>query len=170
MASNGLLCVLLSVAAFHFFELQRGRAMRSNIFIEIIVRALCRVFLLSSLNVPLLWVDLENGASTPSLGCVTAKYPHVYAWNLTTLSGSFPLLSSKLIFKCSYKCEGLNTVSLSVFLTSAVSTGDTASTSIYLALVVSLTALVVLVVLLVNCVTCCKEREINFKVRGSWGR
>ncbi|XP_053298888.1 serine/threonine-protein kinase LMTK2 isoform X1 [Pleuronectes platessa] len=46
---------------------------------------------------------------------------------------------------------------------SAVSTGDTASTSLYLALVVSLTALLVLVVLLVNCVTCCKEREINFK-------
>ena len=37
--------------------------------------------------------------------------------------------------------------------------------SLYLSLVVSLTALVALVVLLVNCVTCCKEREINFKVR-----
>uniref|UniRef100_UPI003AAC9259 serine/threonine-protein kinase LMTK2 isoform X2 n=1 Tax=Centroberyx gerrardi TaxID=166262 RepID=UPI003AAC9259 len=35
--------------------------------------------------------------------------------------------------------------------------------SLYLSLVVSLTALVALVVLLVNCVTCCKEREINFK-------
>nr|XP_019958410.1 PREDICTED: serine/threonine-protein kinase LMTK2 isoform X1 [Paralichthys olivaceus] len=46
---------------------------------------------------------------------------------------------------------------------SAGSTGDSVSTSLYLALVVSLTALVVLVVLLVNCVTCCKEREINFK-------
>lgn len=43
------------------------------------------------------------------------------------------------------------------------STGDTLSVSLYLSLVVSLTALVSLVVLLVNCVTCCKEREINFK-------
>ncbi|KAM9345575.1 serine/threonine-protein kinase LMTK2 [Symphorus nematophorus] len=43
------------------------------------------------------------------------------------------------------------------------STGDTLSVSLYLSLVVSLTALVALVVLLVNCVTCCKEREINFK-------
>ncbi|XP_010770145.1 serine/threonine-protein kinase LMTK2 [Notothenia coriiceps] len=43
------------------------------------------------------------------------------------------------------------------------STGDTWSVSLYLSLVVSLTALVALVVLLVNCVTCCKEREINFK-------
>ncbi|XP_040918040.1 serine/threonine-protein kinase LMTK2 [Toxotes jaculatrix] len=43
------------------------------------------------------------------------------------------------------------------------STGDTVSVSLYLSLVVSLTALVALVVLLVNCVTCCKEREINFK-------
>ncbi|XP_070704111.1 serine/threonine-protein kinase LMTK2 [Pempheris klunzingeri] len=42
-------------------------------------------------------------------------------------------------------------------------TGDTLSVSVYLSLVVSLTALVALVVLLVNCVTCCKEREINFK-------
>ncbi|KAK5856378.1 hypothetical protein PBY51_007980 [Eleginops maclovinus] len=42
-------------------------------------------------------------------------------------------------------------------------TGDTLSVSLYLSLVVSLTALVALVVLLVNCVTCCKEREINFK-------
>ncbi|XP_074552616.1 serine/threonine-protein kinase LMTK2 [Halichoeres trimaculatus] len=45
----------------------------------------------------------------------------------------------------------------------AGSTGDTLSASLYLSLVVSLTALVALVVLLVNCVTCCKEREINFK-------
>nr|XP_046270909.1 serine/threonine-protein kinase LMTK2 [Scatophagus argus] len=43
------------------------------------------------------------------------------------------------------------------------STGDTLSVSLYMSLVVSLTALVALVVLLVNCVTCCKEREINFK-------
>ncbi|XP_062295581.1 serine/threonine-protein kinase LMTK2 isoform X1 [Scomber scombrus] len=43
------------------------------------------------------------------------------------------------------------------------STGDSLSVSLYLSLVVSLTALVALVVLLVNCVTCCKEREINFK-------
>ncbi|XP_023250936.1 serine/threonine-protein kinase LMTK2-like [Seriola lalandi dorsalis] len=43
------------------------------------------------------------------------------------------------------------------------STGDPVSVSLYLSLVVSLTALVALVVLLVNCVTCCKEREINFK-------
>ncbi|KAM3842096.1 serine/threonine-protein kinase LMTK2-like, partial [Diretmus argenteus] len=43
------------------------------------------------------------------------------------------------------------------------SRGDTLSVSIYLSLVVSLTALVALVVLLVNCVTCCKEQEINFK-------
>ncbi|XP_071329913.1 serine/threonine-protein kinase LMTK2 isoform X2 [Trachinotus anak] len=43
------------------------------------------------------------------------------------------------------------------------STWDPASVSLYLSLVVSLTALVALVVLLVNCVTCCKEREINFK-------
>lgn len=45
------------------------------------------------------------------------------------------------------------------------STGDTWSVSLYLSLVVSLTALVILVVVLLNCVTCCKEREINFKVR-----
>ncbi|XP_058509135.1 serine/threonine-protein kinase LMTK2 [Solea solea] len=43
------------------------------------------------------------------------------------------------------------------------SVGDNVSASLYLSLVVSLTALVVLVVLMVNCVTCCKEREINFK-------
>lgn len=44
------------------------------------------------------------------------------------------------------------------------------SVSLYLSVVVSLTALVALVVLLVNCVTCCKEREINFKVRVLAGR
>ena len=44
------------------------------------------------------------------------------------------------------------------------------SVSLHLSLVVSLTALVALVVLLVNCVTCCKEREINFKVRVLGGR
>ncbi|XP_061892837.1 serine/threonine-protein kinase LMTK2 isoform X2 [Entelurus aequoreus] len=42
-------------------------------------------------------------------------------------------------------------------------TGDPLHVSLYLSLVVSLTALVALVVLLVNCVTCCKKREINFK-------
>ncbi|KAG7243587.1 hypothetical protein INR49_011144 [Caranx melampygus] len=42
-------------------------------------------------------------------------------------------------------------------------TGDPVSASLYLSLLVSLTALVALVVLLINCVTCCKEREINFK-------
>lgn len=51
---------------------------------------------------------------------------------------------------------------------------DSLSVSLCLSLVVSLTLLVALVVLLVNCVTCCKEREINFKVRplaaGSKGR
>jgi len=31
--------------------------------------------------------------------------------------------------------------------------------------VVSLTVLLALTVLLVNCVTCCKEREVNFKVK-----
>lgn len=51
-----------------------------------------------------------------------------------------------------------------VFFFSDGSTGDSLSVSLYLSLVVSLTALVALVVLLVNCVTCCKEREINFKV------
>lgn len=55
-------------------------------------------------------------------------------------------------------------------LISGGSTGDTLSVSLYLSLVVSLTALVALVVLLVNCVTCCKEREINFKVRALAGR
>uniref|UniRef100_A0A8P4KCT2 Serine/threonine-protein kinase LMTK2 n=1 Tax=Dicentrarchus labrax TaxID=13489 RepID=A0A8P4KCT2_DICLA len=54
-----------------------------------------------------------------------------------------------------------HTFCLSFF--SGGSTGDTLSVSLYLSLVVSLTALVALVVLLVNCVTCCKEREINFK-------
>ncbi|XP_060882653.1 serine/threonine-protein kinase LMTK2 isoform X2 [Labrus mixtus] len=43
------------------------------------------------------------------------------------------------------------------------STADPLSTTLYLSLVVSLTALVALVVLFVNCVSCCKEREINFK-------
>lgn len=56
------------------------------------------------------------------------------------------------------------------FLISGGNTGDTLSVSLYLSLVVSLTALVALVVLLVNCVTCCKEREINFKVRVPTGR
>lgn len=51
------------------------------------------------------------------------------------------------------------------FLISGGSTGGTLSVSLYLSLLVSLTALVAFVVLLVNCVTCCKEREINFKVR-----
>lgn len=55
--------------------------------------------------------------------------------------------------------------SLLFFLISDGSTGDTLSVSLYLSLLVSLTALVAFVVLLVNCVTCCKEREINFKVR-----
>lgn len=44
------------------------------------------------------------------------------------------------------------------------------SVSIYLSLVVSLMVIVSLVVVLVNCVTCCKEREINFKVRVLAGR
>lgn len=56
---------------------------------------------------------------------------------------------------------------LSVCLTPGAGTGDTFSASLYTSLVVSLTALVALVVLLVNCVTCCKEREIDFKVRVS---
>lgn len=43
--------------------------------------------------------------------------------------------------------------------------GNALSLSLYLPLVVSLTVLVALTVLLVNCVTCCKEREVNFKVR-----
>lgn len=54
---------------------------------------------------------------------------------------------------------------LSLIVISGGSTGDTLPVSLYLSLAVSLTALVALVVLLVNCVTCCKEREINFKVR-----
>lgn len=54
---------------------------------------------------------------------------------------------------------------LPVVLLSGGGTGDPVSASLYLSLVVSLTALVALVVLLINCVTCCKEREINFKVR-----
>lgn len=53
---------------------------------------------------------------------------------------------------------------VSVLLFSGGRTGDNISVSLYLTLVVSLTVLVALVVLLVNCVTCCKEREINFKV------
>ncbi len=57
-----------------------------------------------------------------------------------------------------------------IFLILGGSTGDTLSVPLYLSLVVSLTALVALVVLLVNCVTCCKEREINFKVRVTAGR
>lgn len=52
-----------------------------------------------------------------------------------------------------------------VVLISGGGTGDTLPLSLGLSLVVSLTALVAFVVLLVNCVTCCKEREINFKVR-----
>lgn len=54
---------------------------------------------------------------------------------------------------------------MSVVLPSGGGTGDPVSASLYLSLAVSLTALVALVVLLINCVTCCKEREINFKVR-----
>lgn len=54
---------------------------------------------------------------------------------------------------------------VSVFLISGGGTGDTLPLSLGVSLVVSLTALVAFVVLLVNCVTCCKEREINFKVR-----
>lgn len=53
---------------------------------------------------------------------------------------------------------------VSVFLVSGGGTGDTLSLSLGVSLVVSLAALVAFVVLLVNCVTCCKEREINFKV------
>lgn len=53
---------------------------------------------------------------------------------------------------------------MSVFLISGGGTGDTLPLSLGVSLVVSLMALVALVVLLVNCVTCCKEREINFKV------
>lgn len=53
---------------------------------------------------------------------------------------------------------------VSVLLISGGGTGDTLPLSLDVTLVVSLTALVAFVVLLVNCVTCCKEREINFKV------
>lgn len=60
----------------------------------------------------------------------------------------------------------LSAPSLSVCLTPGAGTGDTFSAPLYTSVVVvSLTALVALVVLLVNCVTCCKEREIDFKVR-----
>lgn len=59
---------------------------------------------------------------------------------------------------------------LSVFVISGEGMGDTLSVSIYLSLVVSLMVIVSLVVVLVNCVTCCKEREINFKVRVLAGR
>lgn len=55
-----------------------------------------------------------------------------------------------------------------VFL--AVSTGDSADEPHFplnLLLVVSVSVLVATVVVLLNCVTCCKEREINFKVSGT---
>ncbi|XP_073351093.1 serine/threonine-protein kinase LMTK2 [Pagrus major] len=70
------------------------------------------------------------------------------------------LLASGIFLSALCLCEG---APLLYPHKSGGSTGDTLSVSLYLSLVVSLTALVALVVLLVNCVTCCKEREINFK-------
>ncbi|XP_034567786.1 serine/threonine-protein kinase LMTK2 [Notolabrus celidotus] len=74
--------------------------------------------------------------------------------------GCVLLLAGGILLSVFCLCEG---APLLYHHKSAGSTGDTLSASLYLSLVVSLTALVALVVVLVNCVTCCKEREINFK-------
>ncbi|XP_041673277.1 serine/threonine-protein kinase LMTK2 [Cheilinus undulatus] len=74
--------------------------------------------------------------------------------------GDVLLLAGGILLSVFCLCEG---APLLYPHKSGGSTADTLSTSLYLSLVVSLTALVALVVLLVNCVTCCKEREINFK-------
>uniref|UniRef100_UPI0037E75257 serine/threonine-protein kinase LMTK2 n=1 Tax=Semicossyphus pulcher TaxID=241346 RepID=UPI0037E75257 len=74
--------------------------------------------------------------------------------------GCVLLLASGIFLSAFCLCEG---APLLYPHKSGGSTGDTFSVSLYLSLVVSLTAIVALVVLLVNCVTCCKEREINFK-------
>lgn len=99
----------------------------------------------------LLWVDLKEEPVHPWCAVSLVKHTYVYAHE-----GSAFFHSPR---KPNYK------LFIIVFLISGGSTGDTLSVSLYVSLVVSLTALVALVVLLVNCVTCCKEREINFKVR-----
>uniref|UniRef100_A0AAQ6IDG0 non-specific serine/threonine protein kinase n=1 Tax=Anabas testudineus TaxID=64144 RepID=A0AAQ6IDG0_ANATE len=74
--------------------------------------------------------------------------------------GNVLLLASGIFMSAFWLSEG---APLQYSHKSGGGTGDTFSVSLYLSLMVSLTALVALVVLLVNCVTCCKEREINFK-------
>ncbi|XP_028455096.1 serine/threonine-protein kinase LMTK2 [Perca flavescens] len=77
---------------------------------------------------------------------------------MKSLHGHVLLLASGFFLSAFWLSEG---APLQYPHKSGGSTGDTLS--LYLSLVVSLTALVALVVLLVNCVTCCKQREINFK-------
>ncbi|KAM9745168.1 serine/threonine-protein kinase LMTK2 [Menidia menidia] len=74
--------------------------------------------------------------------------------------GSVLLMASWIFLSVFWLSEGFP---LQYHHKSGGSPGDGVAVSVYLSLVVSLTALVALVVLLVNCVTCCKEREINFK-------
>lgn len=99
----------------------------------------------------LLWVDLKEEPVHP---CCAVSLSNTLMFMLMKV---LPFFHSPL--KPNYK------LFIIVFLISGGSTGDTLSVSLYVSLVVSLAALMALVVLLVNCVTCCKEREINFKVR-----
>lgn len=58
-----------------------------------------------------------------------------------------------------------NTLSYNhVFVCPGVSAGDV-DLSLSVLLLLSLAVLLALVVLLLNCVSCCKEQEINFKVK-----
>lgn len=112
-------------------------------------------FLLSNF---MLWVDLKRGASIPERR-ISAKHISVYSHHKAFL---FFLPSNPLSAPNSSSAR----LTLAVCLTPGAGTGDMFSASFYVSLAVSLTALVALVVLLVNCVTCCKDREIDFKVRG----
>lgn len=75
----------------------------------------------------------------------------------------------KALLKRKQKLLRISTIpgSLQAVVFCAVSAGDSADDPHFplnLLLVVSVSVLVAMVVVLLNCVTCCKEREINFKV------
>lgn len=75
-----------------------------------IVRALCSLFLLSSLNVPFVVGGFRRRASTPLVCCITVKHNCVYARNKAVRC--LLSFSSKLMLKHSYKCEWFSKVSL----------------------------------------------------------
>lgn len=102
----------------------------------------------------------KRGASRLPERRISAKHISVYAHHKVFLFFLPPSSTRSLL-----PTPAQLTLSLCVCLTPGAGTGDAFSASLYVSLAVSLTALVALVVLLVNCVTCCKDREIDFKVR-----